>query len=212
MARKTKEAAERTRQQIIHAARQVFHECGVSRTSLESIARAAGVTRGAVYWHFANKADLFFAMREQTSLPLLARTDSLLLAEGLTDPLDGVEQAIIEVFHSLENCPEVGQMFEIMVLRCEYVDEFAAVQAEVNRPVLDFLGKIETAYHRAQERGTLRPGLDPGLVALDTWAFTSGLFHRLLAGSADEAWRRLVPELIAAHIALRRRSPDYSSL
>lgn len=212
MARKTKEAAERTRQQIIHAARQVFHACGVSRTSLENIAKAAGVTRGAVYWHFANKADLFFAMREQTSLPLLARTDSLLLAEGLTDPLDGVEQAIIEFFHSLENCPEVRQMFEIMVLRCEYVDEFAAVQAEVNRPVLDFLGKIETAYHRAQERGTLRPGLDPGLVALDTWAFTSGLFHRLLAGSADEAWRRLVPELIAAHIALRRRSPDYSSL
>ncbi|MER2601716.1 MAG: TetR family transcriptional regulator, partial [Candidatus Competibacter phosphatis] len=34
MARKTKEEAERTRQQIIDAARRVFHECGVSRTSL----------------------------------------------------------------------------------------------------------------------------------------------------------------------------------
>ena len=207
MARKTKEAAERTRQQIIHAARQVFHECGVSRTSLENIAKAAGVTRGAVYWHFANKADLFFALREQTSLPLLARTDSLLLAEGLADPLDGVEQALNEFFRSLEACPEVRQMFEIMILRCEYVDEFAAVQAEVNKPVLDFLNKVEVAYRRAQERGTLRPGLEPGLIALDTWAFASGLFHRLLAGSADEAWRGRVPELIAAHVALRRCSP-----
>jgi nucleoid-associated protein YgaU len=44
MARKTKEEAERTRQQIIHAARQVFHECGVSRTSLEKIAKAHGTT------------------------------------------------------------------------------------------------------------------------------------------------------------------------
>lgn len=206
MARKTKEEAERTRQQIIQAARQVFHECGVSRTSLESIAKAAGVTRGAVYWHFANKADLFFALREQTSLPLLARTDSLLLAEGLTDPIEGVEQALIEFFHSLEICPEVRQLFEIMVLRCEYVDEFAAVQTEVNRPVLDFLGKIEAAYRRAQEQGALRPGLEPALIALDTWAFASGLFHQLLAGGADEAWRGRMTELIAAHMALRRCS------
>ena len=206
MARKTKEEAERTRQQIIQAARQVFHECGVSRTSLENIAKAAGVTRGAVYWHFANPADLFFALREQTSLPLLARTDSLLLAEGLADPLDGVEQALNEFFRSLEACPEVRQMFEIMILRCEYVDEFAAVQAEVNKPVLDFLNKVEVAYRRAQERGTLRPGLEPGLIALDTWAFTSGLFHRLLAGGADEVWRARIAELIAAHVALRRCS------
>lgn len=42
MARKTKEDAERTRQQIIHAARLVFHECGVSRTSLEKISEGGG--------------------------------------------------------------------------------------------------------------------------------------------------------------------------
>lgn len=204
MARKTKEEAERTRQQIIHAARQVFHECGVSRTSLEQIARAAGVTRGAVYWHFANKADLFFAMREQASVPLLARIDDLLLAEGLVDPLGGIERALNEFFHTLEEYPEVRQIFEIMASRCEYVDEFAAVQAEVNKPGLDFLGKVEIAYRRARERGVLRSGLEPRTVALDTWAFACGLFHYLLAGCPDEAWRRRVPDMIAAHIALRR--------
>lgn len=204
MARKTKEGAERTRQQIIQAARQVFHECGVSRTSLEKIAKAAGVTRGAVYWHFANKADLFFAMREQASVPLLTQLDSLLLAEGLADPLAGIERALNEFFHTLEERPEVRQIFEIMASRCEYVDEFAAVQAEVNKPALDFLGKVEIAYRRARERGVLRPGLEPRTVALDTWAFACGLFHHLLAGCPDEAWRRQIPDMIAAHVALRR--------
>jgi len=206
MARKTKEEAERTRQQIIHAARQVFHECGVSRTSLEKIAKAAGVTRGAVYWHFANKADLFFAMREQASVPLLTQLDSLLLAEGLADPLAGIEQALNEFFHTLEERPEVRQIFEIMAARCEYVDEFAAVQAEVNKPALDFLDQVEVAYRRARERGTLRLGLEPHMVALDTWAFAGGLFHQLLAACHDEEWRRRVPELITAHVALRRRT------
>lgn len=204
MARKTKEAAERTRQQIIQAARQVFHECGVSRTSLEKIAKAAGVTRGAVYWHFANKAELFFAMREQASVPLLNQIDGLLLAEGLADPLEGIEQALNEFLHTLEERPEVRQIFEIMTSRCEYVDEFAAVQAEVNKPALDFLRKVEIAYRRARARGTLRPGLEPQAIALDTWAFACGLFHHLLAGGPDEAWRRQVPDMIAAHVALRR--------
>ncbi|RUQ31260.1 MAG: TetR family transcriptional regulator [Candidatus Competibacteraceae bacterium] len=205
MARKTKEEAERTRQQLVQAARQVFHECGVSRTSLEKIAKVAGVTRGAVYWHFANKADLFFAMREQVSLPLLTRLFSLLLAEGLTDPLEGIEQALNEFFYALEGRPEVRQIFEIMVSRCEYVDEFATVQADISKSALDFLGKMEVAYHRAQERGTLRHGLEPRIIALDTWAFSCGLFHNLLVGCPNEAWRRQIPEIIAAHIALRRR-------
>ena len=205
MARKTKEAAERTRQQLIQAARQTFPECGVSRTSLEKIAKVAGVTRGAVYWHFASKADLFFAMREQMSLPLLSRLFGLLLAEEFADPLEGIERALNEFFHTLEECPEMRQIFEIVVSRCEYVDEFAAVQADISRSALDFLSKVEVAYRRAQERGTLRHGLEPQIIALDTWAFACGLFHNLLVGCPDETWRRQVSEIIAAHIALRRR-------
>ena len=46
MARKTKEDAELTRQRLIEAARQVFLEHGVSRTTMAHIAAQAGVTRG----------------------------------------------------------------------------------------------------------------------------------------------------------------------
>ena len=62
--RRTKENAEKTRIALLAAAETLFLEKGVARTSLEHIARQAGVTRGAVYWRCANKAALFFAMRE----------------------------------------------------------------------------------------------------------------------------------------------------
>ncbi|WP_165679178.1 TetR family transcriptional regulator, partial [Metapseudomonas otitidis] len=63
--RRTKEEAEKTRADILAAAELLFLENGVAHTSLEQIARAAGVTRGAVYWHFQNKAHLFHEMLNQ---------------------------------------------------------------------------------------------------------------------------------------------------
>lgn len=49
MARKTKQQAEETRQEILDAAIKTFSERGVSATSLADIAKSAGVTRGAIY-------------------------------------------------------------------------------------------------------------------------------------------------------------------
>jgi hypothetical protein len=62
MARKTKEEADKTRHLLLDAAEHLFWEQGVSKTTLASIAEYAGLTRGAIYWHFDNKADLFNAM------------------------------------------------------------------------------------------------------------------------------------------------------
>lgn len=204
MARRTKAEAELTRQQILDAARRVFHKRGVSRTTLEQVAKAANVTRGAVYWHFANKTELFYAMREQISLPLLDRGHSLILAEHLDDPLDGIEQTLMELFHSILECETVRQMFEIMFLRCEYVDDFAGVLTELNKPGLEFLEMAGIAYRRAEAKGTLRPGLDPEAMALDSWSFVRGLFHHLLASPEDAGWPERVPAMIRAHMALRR--------
>ncbi|OBX33695.1 HTH-type transcriptional repressor BepR [Halomonas elongata] len=69
MARRTKAEAEATREALLDAAEEVFFEKGVACTSLEQIARHAGMTRGAVYWHFRNKADLFRAMLDRVRMP-----------------------------------------------------------------------------------------------------------------------------------------------
>lgn len=202
--RKTKEEAEQTRKDIIEAARRVFHQCGVGRSSLDRIAKEAGVTRGAIYWHFADKAEVFFAMREDVFAPMIERTDALLFSEGFADPLDAIEASLKEFFRVLEDCSVVREVFEIMISRCEYVDEFASVQEEVARPAQQFLGKIERVYLQAAAKETLRKGVDPLVAARDTWAFTSGLLHLLLACHRGSDLPTQVPGMIAAHIALRR--------
>jgi len=204
MVRKTKEEAEKTRQDIIDSARTVFHQCGVSRSTLEKIAKEAGVTRGAVYWHFKDKAELFFAMREHVFAPMVERTDAILFAESYANPLDAIEDSLKEFFRVLEDCSVVREVFEVMISRCEYVDEFASVQEEVGRPAQEFLEKIERIYRRAADKGMLRQGLDPAAAARDTWAFTSGLLHLLLGCQNDTGLGQEIPGMITTHMALRR--------
>jgi AcrR family transcriptional regulator len=75
MVRRTKEAAAETREQLLEAAERVFRKRGVTRTSLARIAATAGVTRGAVYWHFRDKVDLFDAMCARATSPMHALLD-----------------------------------------------------------------------------------------------------------------------------------------
>ena len=70
MVRRTKEEAQETRSQILDAAEQAFYERGVARTTLADIAGRAGVTRGAIYWHFSNKSDLLQALLDTLHEPL----------------------------------------------------------------------------------------------------------------------------------------------
>lgn len=70
MVRRTKEEAQETRSQILQAAEQAFYERGVARTTLADIAALAGVTRGAIYWHFSNKSDLLQALLDTLHEPL----------------------------------------------------------------------------------------------------------------------------------------------
>jgi TetR/AcrR family acrAB operon transcriptional repressor len=203
MARKTKADAEQTKLQIIDAARRVFFEKGVSRSTLEDIAAAAGVTRGAVYWHFKDKTDLFFAMRRMTVLPLLDQGEDTLLANSIDDPLLAVERALAGIMQALENDRAAREIVSIMMLRCEFVGEFATVVSEINKSRQRFLGKVTLAYQRAKRQGLLREGFTPQQLALDTMTFFTGLIYRRLM--EDEGAAKAA-RAIKSHIALRRTS------
>ena len=98
MVRRTKEDALATRQSLLDAAELLFQAQGVSRTSLNDIARKAGTTRGAIYWHFKDKADLFNAMMERVTLPLEQAFQDL--SKDLpSDPLDRVRQVMRQALH-----------------------------------------------------------------------------------------------------------------
>jgi len=206
MARKTKADALQTRQQIIDAARGVFRRHGVAQSSLEQVASAAGMTRGAVYWHFKNKTELFHAMRADVLDPLTGRVDAILLADNGTDPLEAIDQSLRELFGVLAESATLREVLEIIVLRCEQVEEFAELQEEVERPGNEFLIKVQRVYRAAAEQGSLRAGLSPEALALDTWIFVSGLLHKLIARGFDHELMSQIGPMIDLHIALRRRA------
>lgn len=67
------EQAVRTRRSLLEAAVRLYYERGFAAVSLDDIAAEAGVTKGAVYAHFANKEELVVAvmsMAESTTLDL----------------------------------------------------------------------------------------------------------------------------------------------
>jgi len=201
--RRTKEDARQTRVRIIAAARAMFVRRGVSRTSLEQVARAAGVTRGAIYWHFANKTELFYAMREQVSLPMVDRI-GLTLQPGGDDPLEDIERLLREIVQTMERDACARQTFRIIAFKCEYVSELERELRNQARGHAELYARLVQAYRSAKRSGALRARLTPELAALETCAFLSGLIRLWLLDQPAMRVRKSAARLIAAHIATKR--------
>lgn len=199
MARKTKAEAALTRDRIVACARQVFSRDGVTNTSLEQVAKEAGVTRGAVYWHFRNKADLFMAVRLQTGMLLR-------FGEHLAgDPLQRLESGMQAAFARLESDPQARETYEVMLWKCEYVGAFAGVRQDLMSASTLFLSGATELYAEAVRTRLSPPDLDPTLAAHETLCFYAGLLKLWLADGEAGAFRKDVRRLIARHVAGRRR-------
>ena len=206
MVRKTKEDAELTRQRIIDAARAVFLTRGVSRSTLEHIATEATVTRGAVYWHFKNKTDIFYALRDRAFLPLIDRMyDTLGVQSDNIDPLTQIENSLCDTINQLNENTEMRQIYEFMMIKCEYVDEFATVLQQILSNCSNITEKIQLAYERAKEQNLLTNSLTPNALALDTHLFFSGLLHMWVKDADGSRFRHQAKQLIQSHMNLRRK-------
>ncbi|ORA20389.1 TetR/AcrR family transcriptional regulator [Mycobacterium arosiense] len=82
------ERAAETRDALIGAARPLFASVGFADASLETIVRNAGVTRGALYHHFADKTELFAAVFERVEGEMAARMVDAVAAAGHSDPVE----------------------------------------------------------------------------------------------------------------------------
>jgi AcrR family transcriptional regulator len=76
-----------TRAALVAAARRLFAEHGYADVGTERVAQAAGVTRGALYHQFADKADLFAAVLEAVQLDLSQRLIDVVAAVPPDDPV-----------------------------------------------------------------------------------------------------------------------------
>ncbi len=98
---KKAEQSESTRRALLQAARELFTERGYADTATEDIAQRAGVTRGALYYQFRDKAGLFRAVVEDLNLNISTRIVSAMQAnqgEETGDPWDRLVNAGREVY------------------------------------------------------------------------------------------------------------------
>lgn len=174
MARKTKEEALETRNLILDAAQKVFSSKGVAHTSLNDIARAAGVTRGAIYWHFQNKADLFNAMLERVILPIEEFVFKI-NEQSIDDPVDYLRQCCFKVMHSLIHEARALEVFEIIKHKVELTGDMLPARERSLQGRQDCISRVMNGLENAQAKGLVRPEIVPEQAAIGLHCIIDGL-------------------------------------
>lgn len=176
MPRRTKEEAQATRSRILDTAELVFEQRGVSNTSLNEIAKAAELTRGAIYWHFEDKADLFNAMMQRATLPLEA-AEGVACFKSADATLADLRDGFVGVLKWLTTDPRAARVFEIATHKVELVDAMAAVRQRQLTMRDGCVADVERTCRRAIGAGELPPGISPRAAAIGLVALFDGLLH-----------------------------------
>ncbi len=181
MPRRTKIEAEQTRNAILDAAERVFYAQGVTRTSLQEIARAAGVTRGAVYWHFKDKLELCEAMLQRVFLP---QEDVLerLAASDTNTPLEDLRKACSDSLRLIATDKQRRRVVSILTFRCEYVEEMTAIIKRRRQCKDRMLDRCLRLFQRAQKLNMLSSDWTPSMAATALQAMMGGLIVNGLEG------------------------------
>ena len=158
MARKTKEAAATTREELLDAAELCFLEQGVSRSTLDQIASRAGYTKGAVYWHFKNKYEVLEAVMDRIELPLYPDLEKL--AADTEWPLQALRIFYKDAFEQLSRDIHARNAIEITQLRCEMVEETRPIFARMQKTAGSIFDRQLETFKRAQRLEHLRDGLN----------------------------------------------------
>lgn len=177
MARKTKAEAAVTRDSILDAAEKLFAQQGVSRTTLQHIASAAGVTRGAIYWHFLDKGALFNAMFDRAKMPMDEAMQVLDNQREAKDPLLCLRDDMMTVLRIVVEDEKARRVFEIATLKTEFIDEVDSVRARRRESIGLWQDRMEGHLKLAQEKGMLRPGVSTRAAAQGGWIMVDGLIR-----------------------------------
>ena len=174
MARRTKAEADETRIKLLDAAEEVFFEKGVSRTSLGDIALRAGATRGAVYWHFKDKVDVFSSMLARICMPFDEICDD---KYGELPPLERIRRSMLVVFESMDGDERRRKVFETALFKMEYVGELEAVRSRhIESAMLSQEKFVRDLVQAAQEQ-SLQLAVSPQDAAVGLHSLFVGLIH-----------------------------------
>ncbi|RZM88315.1 MULTISPECIES: acrEF/envCD operon transcriptional regulator [unclassified Escherichia] len=204
MAKRTKAEALKTRQELIETAIAQFAQFGVSKTTLNDIADAANVTRGAIYWHFENKTQLFNEMWLQQ--PSLRELIQERLTAGLEhDPFLQLREKLIVGLQYIAEIPRQQALLQILYHKCEFNDEMLA--EAVIREKMGFNPQIlRGVLQECQQLGYVAKSLDLDVVMIIIDGAFSGIVQNWLMNIAGYDLYKQAPALVDN--VLRMFMPD----
>ena len=177
MVRKTKEEAERTYHLLLDAATRLFIRRGVARTTLNQIATEAGMTRGAVYWHFENKDAVIRSLWERGGNSLLVQLTEDLAQLDPAHPAASFRAAFRNMIGEVMNDPALAQAARIVMHSVEFTDEKTELQQFLVNRRAEFQAVLRNSLVELERRSALRGNLAPDLLAQALMGYLHGMVH-----------------------------------
>jgi TetR/AcrR family acrAB operon transcriptional repressor len=207
MARRTKEEAQETRNRILDTAERVFSANGVAHTSLADIAAAAELTRGAIYWHFKNKCDLFTAMVDREMLPMDELLESPFDAREI-NPLQRLRDILVDCLCDVMRNPRRRTIVEIMLLKWEHTPDMQPVVDMKRINIRATIERMARSLDNAVSKKQLPDNLDTQRAASYLHALIVGVLSDYLMVASGIDLVAEAPRLIDGYIDMLRLSPS----
>jgi TetR/AcrR family acrAB operon transcriptional repressor len=156
---------------LLDAALVVFSLKGYASTTLNDIADEAGVTRGAIYWHFGSKAELYSALVQERFAEAMQGIE-IPMDKG---PLETMRELLIASMRLVESDPRYRAVLELTMFKTEVSPELEQGLAQKSESVRGMLANIERLIESAKAGGEVRSDVNPHTAALGALGMTSGL-------------------------------------
>lgn len=192
--RRTKEEAEKTKQDILFAATNLFSQKGIAKTTLDEIARQANVTRGAIYWHFKNKTEIFDSLFDSLHSPFIEMIWNE-LDKNHPHPLEQLQEICIKILVDLRDDKEKVALLRLFFRKCDYSGELAIYRQKHMDKKKDKYAAFAEFFERAKGMGHLPADADSDLLTLGMNVYVKGILIEYL-DSEDQSILDKVPYLI----------------
>ena len=178
MARKTKEDAQKTYQALLEAAQRLFIKQGIAKTTLNHIAKDAGMTRGALYWHFENKDALILALWEDGAGSLNHEITNAL--ENLKDnkqPAEIFREIMRSMINAVLDDPKLSQSLKIIMNCVEITDEETPLRGYLQEKHGSYYTSMTIAIEYLKSQSLLKVELAAETISAGLLSYIYGLVH-----------------------------------
>lgn len=177
--RRTKQEAEQTRLDLIRAGLDVFSAQGYESARLETIAEAAGVSRGAVYWHFGGKAGLYTAVIEELTRGGDAVAGKAVSEGGSFGEI--CERVFVEMLEYLANDPQARAIARLKQTKTDHIADLAKAERLQSAQGKALFERLIEFMKIGRQQGELREDVSPDEAARTFLALQNGIIVLWLA-------------------------------